>query len=59
MAAGEIGAAKTSLLCISLQQLDPSAFEVIQIAGAHVTTETLLDMLLIALGVPKSADPAK
>ena len=55
---GEIGAGKTTLLRILLQQLDPNAFEVVQVAGAHLTAETLSDMLSIALGMPLIGDAA-
>lgn len=56
---GEIGAGKTTLLRTLLQQLDPNAFEVVQVAGAQLTAETLSDRLAIALGMPEAADSAK
>lgn len=56
---GEIGAGKTTLLRTLLQHMDPNAFEVVQVAGAHLSAELLSGMLSIALGVPQAADPAK
>jgi general secretion pathway protein A len=56
---GEIGAGKTTLLRTLLQQVNPNAFEVVQVAGAHLSAETLSEMLLIALGTPRTEDPAK
>ena len=36
--------------------MDPNAFEVVQVAGAHLTAETLSDLLLMALSVPLTGD---
>ena len=56
---GEIGAGKTTLLRTLLEQLDPDTFDVVQVAGAHLTAETLSDMLAIALGIPQAENPAR
>ena len=56
---GEIGAGKTTLLRALLQHVDPKMFEVVQVAGAHLTAESLSDMLLIELGLPRDEDSAR
>jgi len=52
---GEIGAGKTTLVRTLLQQVNPDAFEVVQVAAAHLTAATLSDMLSIALGLTGDA----